>query len=396
MASRFDFFTVNAPKKDANEFLTVDSTPTRAGIFTYYEADGLGGIKEVKELRHPNEVFSKETMDSLNGKPYTTQENHVSLFTPRDASRKTYGFTLGDAERVDNHARVSITVIDQKEIEAIEGKKGLELSAGYRCDTFGPSEFIYGGTWEGERYDREQRNIQYNHVARVVKARGGESCRIRLDSDSAICGIQADRIDSDDISEHNGESIMTLVKGKISAVKTKDFRLDAETVEIPAEHEGVIDRLEKRQELMVEAIEKRDEKLDSLTNENTRLQAKVDVLEKDNKDLKESNEKMIPAEKLDSHVRERAKYLNYAEQYKIEGAENLPNEDILKEIVKKSDKVKDEAKLDNMVYVEAVFDTIDHEYEKKKIASKENLEKHRIDNDGKVSSFDAAKKKRNA
>ena len=131
MVSRFDVFTVNAPKRDANDFLVVDSTPTRAGIFVYHEPDGLGGLKQVKELRPPDEVFSRETMDSLNGVPYTTQENHVSLFTPKDASRKTFGFTLQDSERVDEHTRVSIKVLDQKEIDAIEGKNGLELSAGY-------------------------------------------------------------------------------------------------------------------------------------------------------------------------------------------------------------------------------------------------------------------------
>jgi uncharacterized protein len=389
MANRFDVFTVSAPKRDANGFLIVDSTPTRSGVFKYRDSTG----NEWGELRHEDDVFSKETLDTLNGIPYTTQENHVMLFTPKDAKKKTFGFTLSGAARVDDHARVPIKILDQTEIDAIENKTGLELSAGYRCDVINET-----GNYKGERYDKRQKNIRYNHVARVTNARGGETCRIRLDSNSAIYGIEADRIDSDKVSEKpNGESIMTIVKRKIPAVKVGDFRLDAEPVEIPAEHEGVIDRLESRQESMVSAIEERDERIDSLTKEATANQAKIDVLDGENKDLKEANKNSIPSDKLDSAVRERAKFLSYAKDYKLDKAEDMANDDILRGIVKASKKVKDEAKLDDMTYTTAVFDMLDHEHEKKRIASKENLDNHSSGSgaDGEKSEFDKAKERRN-
>ncbi len=392
MANRFDVFSVNVPKKDANGFLVVDSTPTRAGVFMY--KDSLGN--EWGELRHPDDVFSKEALDSLNGIPYTTQENHVSLFTPKDSRNKTFGFTLNNAERVENHARVSIKIIDGGEIEAIEGKKNLELSGGYRCDVINES-----GKYDGLDYQKRQKNIRNNHVARLKdgNARGGDTCRIRLDSDSAICGIEADRIDSDKVSDNlNGESIMKMIQRKLQKCKIGDFRLDADSIEFPAEHEGVVNQLEKREGTLISAVEERQERIDSLTTESTKSQAQIDILTAENKDLKEANKNSIPSDKLDSAVRERSKYLSYAKDYKLDSADAMTNDDILRGIVKASKKVKDEAKLDDMTYTTAVFDMLDHEHEKKKIAAKENLDNHKVDakEDKELSEFDKAKKRKGA
>jgi len=393
MVNRFDFFKVSAPKKDSNGFLKVDSTPTRSGVFEYMEVNEIGKIELVKELRHPDDVFSRETLDSLKGVPYITQENHVMIYDPTTIKNKARGMTMEDVERIDNLARVSIKILNAEEIDAIEGNESLELSAGHRCDVIAES-----GHFDGVEYNKRQKNILYNHVARVENARGGETCRIRLDSKSAINGIEADRIDSDKVSDKpNGESIMTitLVKRKIPAVKIKEFRLDADPVEIPADYEGVIDRVESRQETLVSVIEEREERIDSLTKEATANQAKIDVLTGENKDLKEANENSIPVDKLDSAVRERAKYLSYAKDYKLDGADEMANDDILKGIVIASKKVKDETKLDDMTYTKAVFDMLDHEHEKKKIASKDNLDNHSIDPKKEGSEFDQARKRRN-
>ena len=394
MANRFDVFTVNAPKRDANGYLTVDSTPTKAGIFTYFESDGMGSVKQIKELRHPEEVFRSDTLETLNGIPYTTQENHISLFTPKDAARKTFGFTLSDAKRVDDLARVSIRILDEKEIDEVENKKNLELSAGYRCDTNGPENFKYGGNWNGEKYDREQTNIRYNHVARVTKARGGESCRIRLDSESAICGIEADRIDS--ISENiDGESIMKTIEMPLPKVAVGNFRLDAGSIEFPAEQKGVVDQLRSRESSLVSALEGMQEKLDSNQKESTKAQARIDALTKENEDLKKTAEGLVPMDKANEIAEERSYLFKVADDVKLDMKEvkEMSNDEIKKQICIKANAVKDTAKLDNADYCDAVFDTLDLKYEKQKAASKDNLDNHQLDT-GNVSSFDAAKKRR--
>jgi hypothetical protein len=394
---RYDFFKVDvpkfkvdAPKKDSNGFLRVDSTPTRAGVFMYRDSVG----NEWGELRHPDDVFSKETMDSLKGIIYTTQENHVELIHPDNTGNKTFGMTMEDVSRVDNHARVPIKIVDGREIKKIEGKKDLELSAGYRCDVVNES-----GTFDGVKYQKRQKNIRYNHVARVTNARGGETCRIRLDSGQAICGVEADRIDSEDVSKKpNGESIMTMIQYELPKVVVGELRLDADEVEFPDEHKGVVGQFKKREKSLISALEEATEKLDKADEMVTEAKAKFDVMEKENKELKEANKLSIPREEIGVHVKERAKYLNYASQYKLDKADDMTNEDIIKNICLAADKVPDKEKLEDPAYARVVFDMLDHEFEKKKLDSKDNLENHSVkfSADGKVSVFDQAKKKRRA
>jgi hypothetical protein len=51
------------------------------------------------------------------------------------------------------------------------------MSLGYSCELeFEP------GTYKGQQYDAIQRNIRINHGSLVSRARGGESCRVLLDS----------------------------------------------------------------------------------------------------------------------------------------------------------------------------------------------------------------------
>jgi hypothetical protein len=395
---RYDFFKVNVPafkvddpKKDSNGFLRVDSTPTRAGVFMYRDSIG----NEWGELRHPDDVFSVETMDSLKGLPYTTQSNHVELFTPENAANKTFGMSMEDVSRVENHARVPLKIVDGKEIKAIEGEKDLELSAGYRCDVINES-----GIFEGVEFQKRQKNIRYNHIARVKNARGGETCRIRLDSNSAINGIEAERIDSEEISEnHKEESIMEIIQRELPEVVVGDFRLDAEEVELPKEYKGVITQLKKREKRFTTALKEAVEKFDSLTNEAVASKAKFDILEAKNTELEGANVDSIPKEKLDEFVKERSGYLNTASEYKLDGADKMTNEEIIVGVVKKAGKLPESkhADLENPVYAKAAFDMLDHKHEKKKIAAKENLDNHSFEpgKEGETSAFDKARAWRN-
>jgi len=395
MATRFDVFTARIPKKDKCGFLTVDSTPTRSGVFKYFDYGG----KEHLELRHPDEVFSRETLDSLNGVPYTVRENHVGLFTPKDSRGKTYGFTLGDARKENDHSRVSIKIIDQSEIDAIEGKDGLELSMGYTCDTEESA-----GSYDGQPYTAIQKNIRYNHVARVkTDARGGKTCRIRLDSSGAICGVEAERIDSDifsKIKKEEEDKSMTTKIIELTALKIGEFRLDADSAEFPAEQEGVIKQFQKRETSLVNALTNNQERLDANNKEILTSQGKIDVLEKENKELKAEKENSIPKERLDAEVKQRAKFLSYARDFEIEKYEELSNDDIIVAVAKKSKKAPDESKLrlDNMAYTIAVFDMAvsDIDHHKKIISSDKNLENHSFGfkDATKVSKFDEAKRKR--
>lgn len=389
MANRFDVSSTKKWSLDKRGRLIVEATPTRAGIFTYYERTDSGKIQQVKELRHPDDVFSNETMESLNTIPYTVQSNHTSLFTTKDATGKTYGYTMSNAKRVDGDlAHVKIKVHDQSEIDAITGGQSLELSNGYTCDIDKTP-----GSYKGQRYDQRQINIIYDHVARVENARGGESCRIRLDSnESAISGIEAERIDSDDVSgkPDNEDKIMSKIK-QLAEVKIKDFRLDSDEIEFPADQEGVVNQLLKREDSYKNALQSAFDRLDASDKEATKYQAKVDTLTNENKELKKQVEDSIPSEKLDSFVEERSGLISMSKEYDIEVKRDMSNREIKRNIVAKVGKCNKE-RLDEESYLDAAFDQIDHEYEKKRLDADKKFEQ--VNPDKKVSSFDDAKKRR--
>lgn len=379
MANRFDVSTTKKWKLDKRNRLIVSATPTRAGVFTYHEPDDKGGFKQVNELRHPDDVFSRETMDSLNVIPYTTQENHRSLMTTTNTRGKTYGMTMSGAKRVDNHAEIDIKITDQAEIDAVLGGDSLELSNGYTCDIKKES-----GTFEGKRYEQRQTNIIYDHVARVEKARGGESCRIRLDSECAICGVEAERLDSGELETSHSEEIMTEAKKEV--FKDKELpkrelggteRLDAEQITIPENQDANFQKMKDREDKLFAALEKSN-------SDNTAIQARVDGLESDNKELKKQVDGSIPVEKLDEAVKERSTLLATGSEYKIEKLDSMSNDEIRKACCLKTGKFNAE-RLDETPYLHAAFDQLDHKHEGRKVGSKANLELHQ----GGKENFDA-------
>lgn len=369
MTARFDFSTTKKWKKDKRGRLIVEATPTRAGIFTYYERDDNGGIKKVRELRHPDDVFSRETMDSLEVIPYTTQENHVSLMTPEDVRNKTYGTTMSNAKRVDDHANIKIKINDAEEIKAVMSGESLELSNGYECDIIKES-----GEYNGERYDQRQTNIIYDHVARVEKARGGNSCRIRLDSQDAISGIEAERLDSGNNS-HKEEKMTEKVKEVIlekdlPARASGDFRLDADSVKIPQEQAGLVTAMLGREEKLFSALEKSN-------SENTEKQVKLDSQEKEIKDLKIKIENSIPSDRVDGEIERRSLMYSVADKMGIKDFKTMDIKSLESAMLKKSDLGFDESRFDSDEYRGFAFDLMMSDANQKKIKSRQNLETHK-------------------
>lgn len=145
---------------------------TRVGVFPYRQADGT----TVWELRPPEEVFNKESMDSLKSVAITL--GHPTTFVDNNSYQRLNHGSAGDYQKI----------IDDTWIEVmpfIQTKQGLEtvsdgvqeLSCGYT------SELVFKkGTWKGQKYDAIQTRIRYNHLAIVNQARLGKECRLMLDS----------------------------------------------------------------------------------------------------------------------------------------------------------------------------------------------------------------------
>ncbi len=149
---------------------------TNIGVFPYKLSDG--SIEY--ELRHPDDVFENESLDSLRLKPVTN--NHPSEAVTADNIKLFQVGNLGDNPmNGDNiHLTIDMIIQDAQTIDDIlRGKR--ELSCGYTADVVDES-----GVWLGMPYTKRQKNIRYNHVAVVDVARAGEAARIKLDSGDGI------------------------------------------------------------------------------------------------------------------------------------------------------------------------------------------------------------------
>lgn len=154
-ATRFDF----TGKLDAKTVLGDGSVRysarlTRTGVFDYGDH---------KELRRPEDVFSKKAIDSFKGVAVTI--GHQAFVEPSNWSDVAVGHVGDDVHRDGDFLAASLVVKDEGALEWIDEQKkdggGVELSMGYTVDLLDEE----GETDDGEHYDAIQTNIQGNHAA---------------------------------------------------------------------------------------------------------------------------------------------------------------------------------------------------------------------------------------
>lgn len=177
MAARYDKIEAKGTATRSDEgYLSAESIVTRTGVFHYRNADGT--IR--RELRHPDDVFSKDSMASLSGIPITNNHPSQGLVNSDNAKDLIIGHT-GENVSVDApYLRTKLKITHKDGVDSVDlGRK--ELSLGYTL-----THEDVQGEYEGERYDCRQRNIKYNHLAIVDKGRAGPMARIHLDAEDAV------------------------------------------------------------------------------------------------------------------------------------------------------------------------------------------------------------------
>lgn len=190
-----DFIRIDAKELplQPNGFLQVTANITRTGVFQYYERDAAGGIKTIRQLRLPEEVFHSDSMASLMGLPATVDHPHEPV-SPDNASSYVVGMTSNTPKKIflptngdtakddqsngEEYVQQSVTFFDRGAIRLIRDKRKTQMSLGYSCDLEDKP-----GTWKGQPYDYIQRNIRYNHLSLVDVARGGPACRLIIDGE---------------------------------------------------------------------------------------------------------------------------------------------------------------------------------------------------------------------
>lgn len=162
---RMDVAVVKAQRTDEG-FIVDTPTITRTGVFPYRNTDGSMRY----ELRHPDDVFKQDSLDSIKGKPIT--DLHQGLITAKTAKGKTIGTVLTGGRQDGENVIAEITIHDTSAVD--DGN--IDLSCGYTLDVIRED-----GEYNGQTYTHRQTNIFYNHLAIVPKGRAGNS-RLNLDA----------------------------------------------------------------------------------------------------------------------------------------------------------------------------------------------------------------------
>lgn len=153
---------------------------TRTGVLTYRRADG----SVVRELRHPDDVFRADSLETLRDAPVTVGHpgDGLTWVDPQNAHDHEVG-VVHDVHQKAPYVDARLSVRRADVIRRIDAKELVEVSAAYDAQ-IDPTPGVY----EGEAYDQRQTGITYNHVALLPpgKGRAGQSVRLRLDSADAV------------------------------------------------------------------------------------------------------------------------------------------------------------------------------------------------------------------
>lgn len=362
--NRFDQAQIYGDAKITDEgYIRANAIVTRPGIFLYKNADG--SIR--KELRHPDDVWDKTSIESMKMIPVTNDHPTQKLVNSENSKFLAIGYTGEKVEKKASCVLANFVITDKSGVDAVVKHGRKELSLGYTVDLDETP-----GIYEGEHYDARQKNIRYNHLAIVDKARAGEMARIILDSDDAF--------------EVKEEEIMVQRKIKID---NKEVMVDESTADY-------IDRLV--------------EDLRNLTDERNRVEAEIsmikDKLEKAEAERDLSRDELKGAEerlkeinadssKFKKAVSQRVKLHKHAESClsssQLEKLDSMDDQQIKKLIIEtKRPTIVLDGK--SSMYVEAMFDTIIDEQCSKSVNISNVITSKGVKSDSKVDTMSARQK----
>lgn len=185
--------------------LHVPVTPTRPGVYLYKNPQ-TGKIQ--RELRSDYEVYRADSLQTLEGKPFTNDHpkdaNGKFMFlTPETTPEHKKGLFVGSHTISTDgiHTQGMVIVTDPAQIDLIKAGKQA-VSCGYKCD----EDYTPGVDPKYGPYDMAQKNLNYNHLANVYRGRMGEGARLRMDSDDLTgCRFDAEEIDPEELEEAKEE-----------------------------------------------------------------------------------------------------------------------------------------------------------------------------------------------
>lgn len=338
MTQRTDKIQLDGFTKDESTgFIVLNAKPTRAGVFKYRNADGTTR----NELRHPDEVFKADSMNTLKNKPFTDLHPKTGKVTTSNSKALMVGLVTGEITKTDDDfIATKITVTDAETIRKIESGSQVELSCGYDVDVVDSV-----GEYNGEHYDCIQQNIRYNHVASVPAGRAGSKARIYCDSadDAATTEFEI-KLDKHEDEPMTQKTVIALsVAAACIGTGATSFNADAISFEVDKEIQPTIQPLLDR--------------IDATTTHATELQTKLDAAQGTIDELQSKADAKFSPEDLNKIASERADILGVAGHVGLKDFDGLSNEDIKKAVVvAKNDGLNLDGKPE--AYVDARFDGV--------------------------------------
>jgi hypothetical protein len=261
---RFDAGEITSLTETDEGFIRGFARVTRTGVFYYRNADGTTR----RELRHPDDVFNLDSLNSMKMIPITNLHPESRLVTADTAKQLSIGYTGESFIPDGKFVRMPIVVTDREGIEAVKNGRE-ELSLGYEVELD-----EVPGTYDGVEYDYRQRNIRYNHLAIVDKGRAGPDVRLNTDEAEQISDYNNDK---DKQSSQPRSEIMP----KLRLDNGCEYEAPQEVI---AAVEGMRKQIADTQVKLDEAntaVEKQKAAADTATETAKKLKERVDGLDKE-------------------------------------------------------------------------------------------------------------------
>lgn len=370
--ARFDRGQVKGDAFITDEgYIKANAIVTRTGVFLYKNPDGT--IR--KELRHPDEVFKTDSLDSMKMIPVTNGHPEERLVSAENAKRLAIGYTGETITQDGEFVLSNLVITDLASIKDVTERNRRELSLGYTVDLI-PEE----GSYNGQPYNFRQSNIKYNHLSIVDNARAGSEARIALDSFDAeeILIEEADmakrkvKIDDDEIlMEDNVANQVEQLLARVANLEAERSRIAEERDRLSAELSSIKNGDVDLKEEEDEGEEKEEKEVGYMSKENpyatheTPVKApngeRVPMKPQDKEKRENDKYNNMDAAFIRSLVRERVKLQKVAESVLDSKAlariDDMSDLEIKKEVIKARQK---NANLDGKtaVYIQARFDAL--------------------------------------
>lgn len=370
--ARFDRGQVKGDAFITDEgYIKANAIVTRTGVFLYKNPDGT--IR--KELRHPDEVFKTDSLDSMKMIPVTNGHPQERLVSAENAKRLAIGYTGETITQDGEFVLSNLVITDLASIKDVTERNRRELSLGYTVDLI-PEE----GSYDGQPYNFRQTNIKYNHLSIVDNARAGSEARIALDSFDAeeILIEEADmakrkvKIDDDEIlMEDNVANQVEQLLARVANLEAERSRIAEERDRLSAELSSIKNGDVDLEEEEDEGEEKEEKEVGYMSKENpyatheTPVKApngeRVPMKPQDKEKRENDKYNNMDAAFIRSLVRERVKLQKIAESVLdskvLARIDDMSDLEIKKEVIKARQK---NANLDGKtaVYIQARFDAL--------------------------------------